>query len=200
MARKTISGYTAKTKENLLLDAGAFFKNYNIETDTFDSAVAAGKLIGATRGGGSFVAKATYRVLEVDGIKGDVVGASEIDTWETTLSANVLEVTKENLATALGASVLDDTTNANYHIIKGKNAVEDDDYISNITWVGTLSGNEKPVIIQVYNALSTDGLTINTQNNNEVVLSLNFKGHFDADDLDTPPFAIYYPKAVTQGA
>ena len=48
------SGFTTETAQSLLLNAGAFFKNFDPATDTFDSAVAAGKLIGATKGGGEF--------------------------------------------------------------------------------------------------------------------------------------------------
>ena len=43
----TYSGYTSETPKSLLLDAGAFFKNFYVGTDTFESAVTAGKLIGA---------------------------------------------------------------------------------------------------------------------------------------------------------
>ena len=53
--KRSFSGFTKQTPENLLLDAGAFFKNFIYEVngdanDTFDSAVAAGKLICLTSG------------------------------------------------------------------------------------------------------------------------------------------------------
>lgn len=51
---KKFSGFTKSTQEHLLLNAGAYFKNYEVEKDTYDTAVAAGKLLGATRGGGQF--------------------------------------------------------------------------------------------------------------------------------------------------
>ena len=49
--RKRITGFTETTMKNRQTGAGAYFKNYDIETDTFTTAVAAGKLIGATQGG-----------------------------------------------------------------------------------------------------------------------------------------------------
>lgn len=67
---KVYSGFTAKTPEKLLLDAGAFFKNFEVGVDTFESAVTAGKLIGATAGGGVFEAKPDIRPIEIDGVKG----------------------------------------------------------------------------------------------------------------------------------
>lgn len=201
MFEKIISGFNSKTAENLLLDAGAFFKNYDMETDTFETAVTAGKLIGATRGGGQFNATPDIRQIEVDGVKGRAKGLEALDSWEVSLGANVLEVTKDTLQMALGAVVVDTETNQDYDIIKAKNGIALEDYIENITWVGTLSGSNKPAIIQVYNALNMGGLSIQTQSKNEAVLAMTFTGHYDAGKLDNPPFAIYYPKIkVTEGA
>ncbi|CAK7001931.1 hypothetical protein [Tissierella sp.] len=196
MTKKTYSGFTQKTSENLLLDAGAFFVNYEIDTDTFESAVTAGKLLGATRGGGQFNATPEIRTIEVDGVKGKAKGLQVIDAWDVSLSANVLEVTKEGLARALVASEVDDKTNEKYDIIKAKNYIELTDYIDNITWVGKKSGTLEPVIIQVYNVINISGLGLQTQDKNEAVIAMTFTGHYDADELDNPPFEIYYPKST----
>ena len=134
------------------------------------------------------------RRIEVDGIKGAVAGMQVIDEWVVSIVANVLEVTKDGLAKALAASEIDTESNEKYDIIKAKNYIDITDYISNITWVGKLSGTEEPVIIQVYNAINIQGLTLQTQDKNEAVIAMKFTGHYGADELDNPPFAIYYPK------
>lgn len=193
---KTYSGYTAKTSENLLLDAGAFFANYDVATDTFDAAVTAGKLLGATRGGGEFEAKPSMRTIDVDGVKGAAKGLQVIDSWEVKITASVLEVTKEGLQKALTSSAVDTSTNLDYDIITAKNDIALTDYIGNITWVGKKSGSADPVIIQVYNALNTSGLKLQTQDKGEAVIAMEFVGHYSADDLDSPPFKVFYPKAV----
>lgn len=193
---KLFSGYTAKTAENLLLDAGAFFANFNIATDDFDTAVAAGKLLGATRGGGQFTATPEIRSIEVDGLKGAAKGLQVIDSWDVNMTANVLEVTLDGLKKALVASEVDTTTNLEYDILKAKNLIELTDYIDNITFVGKKSGTAEPIIIQVYNAINTNGLSLQTQPRGEAVIAMTFKGHYDSNELDNPPFAIYYPKAV----
>ena len=192
--RKIISGFTNKTPDHLLLDSGAFFKNFDVGTDTFESAVTAGKLIGATRNGGKFDAIPEIRQIEVDGVKGPAKGLEMLDAWNVTIGANVLEITTDALAMALASTKVDSTTNEKYDIIKANNVIELDDYIDNITWVGTLSGSEEPVIIQVLNALNMGGLSLQTQMKNEAVTALNFTGHYTAEDLNTPPFVIYYPK------
>ena len=120
---KTYSGFNDKTAENLLLDAGAFFANFQVGTDTFESASA--KLIGATRGGGKFVAKPNIRSIEVDGVKGRAKGLQVIDSWEVSLSANVLEINKETLAKGLTATNdVDESTTEGYSIITAKNYIE----------------------------------------------------------------------------
>ena len=193
MARKSINGLTSKTKEHLLLDAGAFFKNFTVGTDTYESAKTEGKLLGATKGGGGFDAKPNIRAIEIDGLKGNMKGSEQIDSWDVTLKANIIEITKNMLATALCASVVDEASNDDYYVIKGKGIIENEDYIDNITYVGTISGSSKPVIIQIFNAINTEGLSLTTQDKSETVIAATFAGHYEEDD-DNPPFAIYYPK------
>lgn len=191
---KKYSGFTTETAESLLLNAGAYFKNYDVSSDTFDSAVAAGKLIGATKGGGEFSAVPEMRQIEVDGVAGRAKGLEVIDSWEIYLKANVLEIKEETIQTGLAASSIDSVANDEYDIITASNNLEVSDYIDNITWVGTLSGSNNPVIIQIFNALNTDGLKFTTTDKNEATIELTFYAHYTQDDLDTPPFKIYYPK------
>ena len=192
---KKYSGFTTETAKSLLLNAGAYFKNFNVGTDDFDSAVAAGKLIGATKGGGEFSAVPEIRQIEVDGVAGRAKGLETIDSWDIYLKANVLEVKETTIQSGLAASSVDTSTNIDYDIITASNNLEVSDYIDNITWVGTLSGSDKPVIIQIFNALNTEGLKFSTTDKAEATISLTFYAHYTQDDLDTPPFKIYYPKA-----
>jgi len=137
----TYSGYTSATAKSLLLDAGAFFKNFGVGVDTFASAVTAGKLLGATAGGGTFSAVPTIRKIEVDGVKGAAKGLESIDEWVVTITSNIKEIKKETLQTALASGTIDTSTDANYDIITANNYIALTDYIDNITWIGKLSGN-----------------------------------------------------------
>jgi len=192
---KTYSGFTQQTAKKLLLDSGAFFKNFVVGTDTFESAVTAGKLLGATQGGGTFSAIPTLRRIDIDGVKGAAKGLEVIDEWVVTITANMKEISQEVLKTSLVSGKIEEGT-AGYKKITANNYIELDDYIDNITWVGKLSGEEKPVIIQVFNAINTNGLTLQAQDKNEAVVALTFAGHYDADSLDTPPFEIHYPNST----
>ena len=197
--KRSFSGYTKNTPEHLLLDAGAFFKDFIYEpggtdNDTFDSAVAAGKLIGATQGGGEFSAVPSIRKIEVDGVKGRAKGLETIDSWDVYLKATVLETTAESIKAALSAATVDTESDSEYDIITGNSSIELEDYIDNVTWIGTLSGSNKPVIIQVFNALNTDGLKLTVKDKGEATIPVTFYGHYPPEDLDSPPFSIFYPK------
>lgn len=195
-------GVTSDTAKHLQLDAGAFFKNFDPLTDTYATAKAT-KLIGATAGGGSFAAVPTIRRIEVDGLKGATKGYETIDEWQVTLTANVKELTVDNLKLALatGSSTQGKypsaTTSNNYNKITAANEIADADYTTNVTWVGRVSGSTDPIIIVVKNALCTNGLTLTTADKSEGVIALTLTGHYSVADLDTPPFEIYYPIIAT---
>lgn len=194
MFGKAKSGFNSETKEHLMTGAGAYFKNFIVGTDTYESAKAAGKLIGATQGGGEFKATPEIRQVDVDGVAGKAKGLELCDSWEVSMNMNLLETTQDTLKLSLGIAEVDSVSNGTYHIIKGKSSIEDSDYIDNITYIGTITGSNEPVIIQVFNALSTDGLDLKTEDKKEAVLGVTVYGHYTEDDLDSPPYAIYYPK------
>lgn len=192
---KRYTGYNEKTKQNRMTGAGAYYKNYDPTTDTPSTATA--KLIGATKGGGSFMAKPNIRGIEIDGVPGKVMGMEEIDSWDVELAANVIEITAETIALALGASkTTTSTTPANYTKIEGKNTIDALDYEDNITFIGTVSGFDTPAIIQVFNALSMDGISLGMKDKDDAVIPMRWTGHYDENSLDNPPFAIWVPKAV----
>lgn len=193
---KTYSGLNENTSKNLLLDTGAFFVNFDLNTDTYESAKE--KLLGATSGGGKFEFKVNYREPSVDGIKGSIRGLKFIESWEISMGAGLLEFKQDVFKYALGAAKTSSTSinTKNYTKIEGKNILQDSDYLDNITWIGTLSGSDEPVIIQIFNALNSEGLSFDTKDNDDIVCELSFVGHSDVNSLDTPPFAIYYPNVV----
>lgn len=192
------SGVTANTPKHLQLDAGAFLKNFDPTTDTWETAKAT-KLIGATAGGGSFAAVPTIRRVEVDGVKGATKGFEALDEWVVTMTANVKEITADaiQLALATGSSTATKSPASaepnNYNKVTAANELADANYLTNITWIGRLSGSNQPVIIVMKNALCTNGLTLTTADKAEGVIAMTFTGHYDPANLDAVPFEIYYP-------
>lgn len=184
-SKVTTTGFNEKTMDHLLLDAGAVYKNFG-ETDQ--------AIIGATSGGNEFNAKAKIRQIDVDGVKAaNAKGMEVIDNITTTLKCSFIEATREILQAALIAD-LDTKSDPNYDILTGKTVIADKDYIKNITWVGTISGSGKPVIIIIYNALCLDGLQLKTQDSKDNVIDVTFTGHADPKKPKDLPYKIYYPK------
>lgn len=190
------TGFSANTAKKLLLDAGAFVKDYDPSTDTWDT-IKDTKVIGATQGGGSFSAVPTIRRIEIDGVKGAAKGLEALDEWVVTITANVKEVSAETISLALAASTTTPSeTPADYSKITAKNEIALDNYLKNIAWIGRLSGSATPVIIVVKNALCTNGLSLTMADKAEGVIALTFTGHYDPEELDSPPFEIYYPEVA----
>lgn len=196
---KPINGYSSKTPDNLLLDAGAFFKNFEVGKDTYASAKASGKCLGVTIKGGEFSAKPSFRNMEFDGVKNRVKGGVFIDNWEVSIKASLAEATTDNFMLALGVADVDKESVAGYEKITGRNYLIDSDFAENITWVGCLLGEDEPCIIQIFNGLNESGMTMAFADKDNAKNEVQFFGYNDDsvyDDLEKevlPPFAIYRP-------
>lgn len=193
MGRPT--GYSASTKKNLLLGAGALYKNFVVGTDTPSTATA--KLIGATQGGLEFKATPSIRNIQIDGILGKVADLDVIDSWETSLAGSFIEINSEVIRRSLAAASVD-SSDSDYDVITGNTEFSSDDYLTNITYIGTLSGSNKPVIIQVKNAIDTGGLSFKTEDGKEGTVDVTFEGRYAISDEGEPPFAIYWPKVPAE--
>ena len=158
-------------------------------------------MLGATQGGGAFTAKPTITPIEVDGVPSAAMGMEEVEGWEVTMQANLMEVTAANIANALGASKTSNAKAGTYKKIEGRMYIELSDYKGNITFLGDVKGYDQPMIIQVYNALATDGININPQDKKVSLVPTTFKGHVSPTDYEVPPFAIFVPvKGATLNA
>lgn len=191
MAVNTV-GYSAQTPQRLLLDAGAIYKNITYDEVTGDFT---GELLGATSGGNEFAFAQTTRTIEVDGVKGRAKGLTVIESEEANLTVNLKELTASNIALALAGANLDES-DSNYDIITSKGKIELTDYLDSIAFVGRQSGTNKPVVIVLENVLSMEGLTVNTQDNDEAIIPIVFGAHSDEEDIlsGRAPVTIYWPK------
>lgn len=146
---------------------------------------------------GSFSAVPTITTTEIDGVPSDAVGMEDIDGWTAEMTANIVEVTAETMAEALGASVVtaESLNGKNYRKVTGKMYLEESDYRNNITFLGSMSGFDEPLIIQIYNAIAMEGVNINPQDKKTTLNSTKWKAHSSFDNLDEAPFAIYIPFA-----
>ena len=144
---------------------------------------------------GSFSAVPTITTTEIDGVPSDAVGMEDIDGWTAEMTANIVEVTAETLSEALGASTVTSISlnSKSYKKVTGKMYLTEDDYRDNITFLGSMSGYDEPLIIQIYNAIATDGVNLNPQDKKTTLNTTKWKAHSSFDNLDEAPFAIYIP-------
>ena len=197
---KPYSGYNAKTPDKLLLDAGAVFKNFIVGTDTYASAKAAGKCLGATQKGSEFSAVPQIRRMEIDGVHTRTKGDTLIDGWDVYLKTTLVEMTTQTLKFALGVGdSAASSTATGYDEITARDTITDNDYTTNITFIGNILGEDDPIIIQVFNAFHEGGLTITNEDKNNAAVECQFYGYLDPTVYDsvenplTPPFKIYRP-------
>jgi len=178
-------GYSATTPQNLMIDAGAIYKNYGLVGEV---------LLGATSGGNEFVVAIKTRDVKVDGLKGTVKGLTRIISTDVTLKVNMLEVTTETLRIALMGVV--DSTGADYDVITTKTEILLTDYIDNIALVGRISGSAKPVVIMLKNALSSDGIKFSNKDSADNILPITFTASIDPATPTVSPCEIRFPKVT----
>lgn len=195
-----ITGATSATPKHILLDAGCFFKNYDLTKTYAQNIAVAGALLGATDGGGTFSAVPVVHNVAIDGVPTNTKGLHRIDEWTITMTARMKELTAANIAVALGAATSAtvgsgdaETALVGATRITANEDIDNGDYLTNLTWVGRLSGSDDPVIIVMKNAFSLNGFSINPTDKAEAVGEYTLTGCYDLADLDDVPFAIYYP-------
>ena len=198
------TGLTTLTPQRLQLDAGVFFENllYSSATNaaTFKTALdtainnhtstTTGNLLGATRGGGTFVATPTTREPEIDGKRHRTKGLIRYDTWDIRLTGTMVEAYPGNFKRALGPA--DVSTSGSIDTLTLRTQVTNTDYIDHVQWV-TLLGDGTYMVIELDNVINLDGVTFTFQDKNEGTIPFNFAATQGAlTGTDNAPFRIKY--------
>lgn len=193
---KVLNGFTANTATNLQLDAGIFVRGL-ADPSTFNGTVTTpAKTIGATSGGGSFTAIPTFRNIfeDLDGARGVYKGGQVIDSWEIKMTTTIKEMTAENLKLALAAADTSAASSGKYDTTVARLEVKEEDYLDNFCFIGTINGQDTPVIVEMKNVLNMSGLNLTVADKATGSVSLELQAHFDLSKPDEVPFKIYTPK------
>ena len=190
------SGYSKDTPKRYLLNAGALVRNLTWDGETKKWSY---DVLGATSGGSKLSLKNNLRQVEVDGVFTTPVGGDMIESSEGTFEINVIEHTRDNVKMALFAEVTESTGTdypEGYDVIKPKQKIEETDYISNLGYIGTLSGSDLPVIIIMDHAICTSGLELEVKDKAEAIYPLTFAARTPIDDITSTslPVRILMPK------
>lgn len=199
------TGLRASTFENLQLNAGMFLANFDYSTATDAATLGAllkterektsgSALIGATRGGGTFVCTPNTRSIEADGKREEWKGSSVNDGWTIKLTTTLLEINATNLKRSFGTADVTDTEKK--HTIKMRTDIKDADYIDSLVWVGDTSKGY--VLIAIKNALNTAGATLTWTDKGEGTIPVEFTAHQDGLETDgyAPCEVIFFDPAA----
>lgn len=199
------TGLRASTFENLQLNAGMFLANFDYSTATDAATLGAllkterektsgSALIGATRGGGTFVCTPNTRSIEADGKREEWKGSSVNDGWTIKLTTTLLEINATNLKRSFGTADVTDTEKK--HTIKIRTDIKDADYIGSLVWVGDTSKGY--VLIAIKNALNTAGATLTWTDKGEGTIPVEFTAHQDGLETDgyAPCEVIFFDPAA----
>lgn len=190
------TGYSNTTSKNYLINAATIYTGVKYDDVAGDFT---GKLHGATSGGVTLTVEQSYRDIEIDGTSHmKVKGNKVLESATATVTANMKELTAENIRKSLNGTIREPEVGEapeGYKVIETKRYLEDDDYIENMAIVGTLSGTDKPVIAILDNAISTGGLELGTEDNNEAVVEQTYEAHATVEQLDADqyPWRILFP-------
>lgn len=199
------TGLRASTFENLQLNAGMFLANFDYSTATDAATLGAllktecektsgSALIGATRGGGTFVCTPKTRSIEADGKREEWKGSSVNDGWTIKLTTTLLEINATNLKRSFGTADVTDTEKK--HTIKIRTDIKDADYIDSLVWVGDTSKGY--VLIAIKNALNTAGAKLTWTDKGEGTIPVEFTAHQDGLETDgyAPCEVIFFDPAA----
>lgn len=199
------TGLRASTFENLQLNAGMFLANFDYSTATDAATLGAllkterektsgSALIGATRGGGTFICTPNTRSIEADGKREEWKGSSVNDGWTIKLTTTLLEINATNLKRSFGTADVTDTEKK--HTIKIRTDIKDADYIESLVWVGDTSKGY--VLIAIKNALNTAGATLTWTDKGEGTIPVEFTAHQDGLETDgyAPCEVIFFDPAA----
>ena len=173
------------TFNGLQLDAGVLLKTFD---PAAPAAPADADIITATTGGISASCVPTYSDFgeDVDNVPNNMKEFKHLDGWECTISTTALGTSTDMIKLALGAADIG-TTNTS-QIVPRRDLQQTD--FSDIWWVGDRADGGL-VAIQLKNALSTGGFSLQTTKNGKGQISLEITGHVSISAQDVVPMVFY---------
>ena len=180
------------TFNDLQVDAGVLLNKFDpSDPDTPDDE----DIICATTGGVNPTCVPTYSDYgeDIDNVPTNMKELKHLDGWECKLSTTCLGTSPELIRMALGAADIDGTDTTK--IIPRRDLKQSD--FSDLWWVGDKADGGM-VAIQLKNALSTGGFSLQTSKNGKGQVTLELTGHVSINDQNTMPM-VFYSTAGEEG-
>lgn len=173
------------TFDALQLDAGVLLNTFDpSEPDAPEDEA----IICATTGGITVACVPTFSDLgeDVDNVPNNMKELKHLDYWDCTMTTTSLGTSPELIKRALGCADIDseDATK----IVPRADLKQTD--FQDIWWVGDRADGGM-VAVQLKNALSTGGFSLQTTKNGKGQIALTITGHVSIDDQKTVPMVFY---------
>lgn len=172
------------TFNDLQTDAGVLLKTFNPANP---AAPADADIICATTGGISPSCVPSYSDYgeDIDNVPNNMKELKHLDGWECKISTTCLGTSPELIRMALGAADIDDTTSK----ITPRRDLKQTDF-SDLWWVGDKADGGL-VAVQLKNALSTGGFSLQTTKNGKGQIALELTGHVSISAQNEMPMVFY---------
>ncbi len=176
------------TFNELQLETGVLLKKINTENGEF----ADEDIVCATTGGINATCVPTFSDLgeDVDNCPNGMKELKHLDSWESKMTFTALSISAEMIKRSLGCADIEGST------VKPRRELKQTDY-EDIWWVGDMA-NGGAVAIQLKNALSTGGFSLQTSKNSKGQLAVELTGHVSIDAQDEMPMQFYMIKGATE--
>ena len=178
------------TPQELQLNAGIILKEFNPQSPIVDSSA----IFAATSGGVSFSDKIEFIDMfeDIDNMPKNTMEGKQIDSREVTLSGTFLTITPAIAKSLMAAG--DISTSDTTHIIPRDTLTKED--FDDFWWVGDYSdknGNTNGgyCAVHIMNALSTDGLNIQSGDKAKGQFSVVYTAHYSIENIDAVPYELY---------
>ena len=198
------TGLTANTFSKIQLNAGIFVLNAdyssivnattlataiaNLKAGTTSALGTGAKLLGATRGGGSFQVTRDTREVDADGKRYGFKGDTFVDAVDAQLSTTMIEITLENIKNALPGAAI--TGSSPKRTLKLATAIATTDYLTNICWIGDTASGQL-ILVCLKNALNQSDFNLTFQDKGEGTVAVEFHAkQATVDDYDYAPFEV----------
>lgn len=173
------------TFEDMQLDAGVLLKTFNPASP---AAPADADIITATTGGIQVTCQPTFSDLgeDVDNVPVNMKELKHLDSWACSIATTALGTSPALIKMSLGCADIDGT-NASKIIPRAD--LEQTDF-SDIWWVGDRADGGC-VAVQLKNALSTSGFSLQTTKNGKGQTSITIEGHVSINAQKEVPMVFY---------
>lgn len=148
-----------------------------------------------TSGGISASATPTFSDYgeDIDNCPNNMKELKTLENWECKMSFTALEFSKKFTKTALGAAIIKGDA------VKLKAALDEMDF-QDIWWVGETAKKDGVCAVLLRNALSTNGMSIQSTKDGKGQISVEFTGHVSITAQNVMPMEFYFAEIPSESS